>query len=272
MFKRFLFLLLFLPNAIFAYIDEPYHETAFIGPSNTFYGLAYFSFYKTDHFWNKQGKKLPTFNTFDKIAYRLDMEYDISCRQAIFLKGGYAMVDEQLNGRSRGLEDLEASWQYLFFGDECSALSGKVSAFIPIGPKKSSVRYGQMGGEFKILYSKIFERWQRNCWYDLGLGYRMYHGFPSDQIQTHLSIGCTILPYIWLISTTRLHYGLFNGDTKANRNNVCFNPNFRLLTTQIEGILNVYKHVLVTAGGFIHLWGENIGAGGGFYSGLWFIF
>lgn len=272
MFKKILIPLLFLPNLIFAYIDEPYHDTAFIGPGNTFYGLTYFSYYRTDHFWNKHGKKLSTFNKFNRKSYRLDMEYDINCRNAVFLKGGYTMVGEQLNGNSRGIEDPEASWQHLFFRDECSAFSGKATAIFPIGPHKSCVRYGKFGGELKLLYSRMFKLLQRCWWYDLALGYRMYSGFPSDQIRSNFSVGCTITPSIWLISTTELYYGLFNGDTKANPNNICFNPNFRLLTTQIEGILQVYKYVLITAGGFFHLWGENIGAGGGFYSGLWITF
>lgn len=272
MFKKILLFLWVLPKLVFAYIDEPYHDTAFIGPANSFYGLAYFSYYKTDHFWNEHGKKLPTFNKFNRKSYRLDMEYDINCRNAVFLKDGYSMVDESLNGRSRGLEDPEASWQYLLYGNCTSAFSGKATVIIPVGPKKSCIRYGKFGGELKLLYSKIFELLQRGWWYDLGLGYRMYSGFPSDQIRANCCIGCAITPCIWLISTTRLDYGVFNGDEKANPNNICFNPNFRLLSTQIEGIVKVYKHVLLTGGGFFHLWGENIGAGGGFYSGMWIIF
>jgi hypothetical protein len=273
MYKKLLALLLLLPvSCLMAFIDEPYHETAFIGPANTFYGLTYFSYYKTDHFWNKQGKKLPTFNTFSRKSYRLDMEYDINCLNAVFLQGGYTMVDESLNGRSRGIEDLETSWQHLFYRKGCSAFSGKATLIIPIGPKKSCVRYGQWGGELKILYSRLFNLLQRCCWYDLGLGYRIYSGFPSDQVRANLSIGCNLMPYVWLINTTRLDYGVFNGRAKANPNNICFNPNYRLLETQIEGLIQVYKYVLVTAGGYFHLWGENIGAGGGFYSGLWITF
>ncbi len=272
MFKKFLIVFFIFPALVQAYIDEPYHDSAFIGPAHTFYGLTYFSYYKTDHFWNQHGRKLPTFNKFNRKSYRLDMEYDISSCNAFFLKGGYTMVEEQLNGNSRGLEDPEASWQHLFYRDHCSAFSGKLTAIIPIGPHKSCVRYGRWGGEIKFLYSRVFEFLQRTWWTDLGLGYRMYSGFPSDQIRSDVSIGCTLLPYVWIISSTRLDYGVFNGDGKANPNNVCFNPNFRLLTTQIQGIIEVYKHVSITVGGYFHLWGENVGAGGGFYSGLWIIF
>ena len=155
MFKKLFILLWSVPNLIFAYLDEPYHDSAFIGPPHTFYGLAYFSYYQTDQFWNKQGKKLPTYNKFNRKTYRLDMEYDINHHQALFLKEGYTMVDETLNGRSRGLEDLEASYQYLFCGDSCYALSGKATVIAPLGSKKSCVRYGRWGGEIKFLYSNL---------------------------------------------------------------------------------------------------------------------
>lgn len=267
----FLFPLFFAQKA-FSYIDEPYHETAFIGPPQTFYGLTYYSYYHTNRFWNQQGRKLPTFNQFRRHSYRLDMEYDINCRHALFMKGGYTMTEEQLNGRSRGLEDPEASWQYLFLRQVDSAFSGKLTTMIPIGQPKSSVRYGQWGIELKLLYSRCFDCMRHNCWVDTTLGYRLYAGFPSDQIRASFSLGTAINSFSWLISSTKLYYGLSNGDSKLRRNNICFNPNFRLLTTQIQGIVKIYEIFSLTAGGFLHLWGENSGAGGGFYNGLWIIF
>lgn len=272
MFRKYLALLIFLPGVILAYIDEPYHETAFIGPPLTFYGLSYFSLYKTDHFWNKNGKKHPTFNKFRRSSYRLDLEYDLNCQHAIFLESGYTMVDESLNGRSRGVEDPEASWQYLFYRNSNTAFAVKTTLIIPAGHKKSCVRYGVWGGELKLLYSKLFGLLQTDCWYDLGLGYRMYSGFPSDQLRGNFSLGCQPFPCLWLISTTHIDYGLFNGNEKSNPNNVCFNPNYRLLTTQMEGILKIYQSIFLDAGGYFHLWGENTGAGGGFYSGAWLVF
>ena len=200
------------------------------------------------------------------------MEYDITARQAVYLKGGYSMVNERLNGRSRGIEDPEASWQCLLYGDQGSAFSGRLTAIVPIGDKKCCIRYGKFGVEFKLLYSRIFELFNRQWWYDLNLGYRTYTGFPSDQLRSNFSIGCTITPNFWILSSTQLYYGLGHGDSQVNRNNICFNSNFRLLTTQVQGIIQIYKHLALNAGGFFHLWGENVGAGGGVYGGAWVIF
>ena len=121
--------------------------------------------------------KIPTFNTFDRQSYRLDMEYDITSNQAVYLKGGYTRVNERLNGRSRCMEDPEVSWQCLFYGDRCSAFSGRLTAIIPAGDKKCCVRYGKFGVEFKFLYSRIFELFDRQWWVDLNLGYRTFTGF-----------------------------------------------------------------------------------------------
>lgn len=182
------------------------------------------------------------------------------------------MTEEKLNGHSRGFEDPELSWQVLLFKNSSSAFSAKLTGIIPIGPTKSCIRYGKMGGELKFLYSKIFQSLKKPCWIDLGLGYRLYNGFPSDQMNANVSLGYTLVPHVWILSSTQLYYGLFNGKTKFNQNNICFNPNFRLLTTQIQAIAQIYTHLSLNLGGFIHLWGENVGCGGGVYCGTWFIF
>ena len=272
MIKKLFILFFTLPVALFGYIDEPYHDTAFMGPPKTLYSLFYGSYYRTDHFWNKHGKKLPTFNHFEKQDYRLDLEYAINKRHSVFLKGGYSLVNEEINRNSRGFEDVEASWQANIFTKHLSALSAKTTLIIPSGNTKSCIRYGKFGGELKLLYSKVFYIFNKQFWTDFTLGYRMYSGFPSDQIVSSASFGVTLKPYLWLISSTNLNYGVFNGKTSANFNNIVFNPNFRLLTTQLQGIVQLHKHVSITLGGFIHLWGENVGQGGGGYGGVWFIY
>lgn len=272
MIKKIIAFILCFSSSLFGYIDEPFHDSAFIGTPRTFYGLTYLSYYKTNHFWNKHGKRLPTFNKFDRKTYRLDMEYDITENQAVYMKGGYTMLDESLNGRSRGIEDTEFSWQCLFQGNDCQALSGRFTAIIPVGPKKSCVRYGKFGAEFKLLYSRIIDFLDHEWWYDIGAGYRAYSGFPSDQLRADFSVGCAITPRAWVLSSMQLYYGLFNGESKFNQNNICFNPNFRLLTTQVQGIIQIHQYLSFNVGGFLHLWGENVGAGGGFYGGTWLIF
>ncbi|MBN9377741.1 MAG: hypothetical protein J0H93_05145 [Chlamydiales bacterium] len=272
MFKKLLTIIFLTPSLLIAYIDEPYHETAFIGPAHTFYGLSYYSYYHTKHFWDSQGKRLPSFNPFTRKSYRLDMEYTLSSSQSVFVKGGYTMVEERLNGNSRGIEDPEASWQTLLYADTRSALSGKLTLIIPVGPKKSCVRFGQWGGEIKVLYSKIFDHWKIPFWIDMGLGYRLYGGFPSDQIRASLSIGWKGTARFWLISSSQLYYGVGNGKKDANQNNICFHPNFRLLTSQVQAIYQMFDCLAFNIGGYLHLWGENIGAGGGFYAGSWILF
>lgn len=272
MLKKLFTLLLLIPSYLLGYIDEPYHETAFIGPGSTFYGLTYYSYYQTDHFWNQNGKKLDLFENFRRHTYRLDLEYALNTKNSFFLKGGYTTVEEKLNGNSRGIEDPEISWQRLLKENDNSALSFKATFIIPVGQKKSCVRYGKFGGEAKLLYSRTFNWLERPFWYDLTLGYRAYNGYPSDQARASASLGCQVFSRLWLIGSSQLYYGLFNGHSSGNFNRTCLNPNFRLLNTQFQCIVDVYKNFSITLGGYAHLWGENIGSGGGFYSGLWAIF
>ena len=95
----------FVPALLSAYVDEPFHQSAFIGPSHVFYGLPYGTHYVTDNFWNQKGKKLKSFNHFARDAVRIDLEYTLDERNSLFAKGGYARVQEKLHGKSQGFED-----------------------------------------------------------------------------------------------------------------------------------------------------------------------
>lgn len=269
MFKKIFFIFLLSPLFLWGYSDEPYHDTAFIGPSKAFYELVYAQYYTTNHFWNAHGKKLPAFNHFNRQSYRYDCEYAVNHSNSIFFKVGYSTVHETLHRKSQGLEDPELSWQHLCYEDKFSACSIKATAIIPAGSLKSCIRYGKAGAEAKLLYSRYL---LPNVWCDLGAAYRCYQGFPSDQIRADASFGWSIFPGIWLLSSTHLDFGLWNGNGKKNLNNICFNPNFRLLTTQVQAILRVWKFVSITIGGFVHVWGQNAGAGEGGYCGLWVVF
>src|SRR5262249_47998950 len=133
----------------------------------------------------------------------------------------------------------------------------------------SSIRYGKGGVEVDLLYSSRFQFRQRSGWYDLLLGYRHYQGFPSDQIRSSGAIGYIFSSYIQTIATLELDYVGFNGKAEKNLNNIVFHPNYRLLTGKLEAVIRLFSPFSVSLGGYQHLWGQNVGAGGGFFCGLW---
>lgn len=252
--------------------EEPHYQTAFIGNAGDCESLWSYSDYSTDHFWNKHGKKLPTFNHFFRKDCHLYAECALNFCNSLFIHGGYAVIDESLNGHCRGVEDIEMGWKWLIHSGQTSALTSQLMAIIPAGRKKSSIRYGEGGAEFSLLYSDQFFLCQRSGWYDLALGYRHYTGFPSDQIRSNVALGYNVIPRLHLIVTSDLIYGLWNGNSHCNFNNVTLNPNFRLLKGHIECVVNLCSHISISFGAYRHLWGRNVGTGGGWFGGLWIDF
>lgn len=264
-------LLIFLPmNAIHA--QEPHHTTAYIGQAGEIDALLTYSTYFTDHCWNSNGKKLPTHNHFFQSSYLLFAEVALNPSNSFTFNGGYSAVEESLNGNSRGIQDIECGWKHLLHATDLSSLTTQLIGIIPIGDTKTSIRYAQPGVELDVLYSSTSFIYQHQTWCDLGIGYRYYQGFPSDLIWAQSAVGYEIYPRFCTIVSAQLDYGLFNGESKMHFNNVVFNSNYRLMTLQLEFLINIFSHGSISLGGFWHAWGQNIGTGGGYFGGTWINF
>lgn len=265
-------LLVILPFSLCAFSVEPHHKTAFIGAPGEVDLLPTYSYYMTDHFWNKRGKRLKAFNRFRKHSGLLYAEYAFNGCNSFTFNGGYSRICESLNGNSQGFEDSEVGWKHLFYENDSSAFTVEVIGIIPSGKKKSSFRYGQFGAEVNGLFSRYFNICDRWAWVDASLGYRYYSGFPSDQIRSSLAVGYFVTSQLQVIASMQLDYGLFNGVARRNRNHIAFNANYRLLSAKLEAAMRVTSWLTLTAGGYGHLWGQNVGTGGGVFGAVWLDF
>lgn len=270
--KKLIISFVFFPLVLLeALSEQPHHTTAYIGRPNSLNTLISYSNYSTDHFWNSQGKKLPTFNNFQRHSYLLYSEYALNTRNSLSLNGGYSTVTESLNGSSQGIEDIELGWKFLISQNKSSAFTTQVIAIIPSGDRKSSFRYGQFGGQVGLLYSKFFCLYKQSGWVDLNIAYRFYKGFPSDQMRASLSLGYDLNSKITIIGSGQLDYGLSKNRQKFDVNNITLNPSYKLFKARLECLINLYSHVSLTIGGFQHVWGRDTGTGGGFFVGTWII-
>lgn len=252
---------------------EPHHTTAFIGDDGQIDVLNAFSTYRTRSFWNKHGQKRSTHSHFDRNTYFLYVEYALNRCNSVSFNGGYSMVDEKLNGRSRSLKDIELAWKHLINASPVSALTVQLTGIVPVGDRKPSIRYGQGGAQASLLYSRVYSlNGTSRLWYDLDLGYRWYTGYPSDQLRGSAALGLEISPAWWLIGSGQLEYSLSNGRVGTRWNAVTLHPNYRLFNAQLEAVRKLFSHTYITIGGYMHLWGEHVGAGGGFFGGAWLDF
>jgi len=265
-----LLMLIAVPFLLRAADGEPHHTTAFISPPGTFESIAAYSFYKTDHFWNKNGRRLPSYNHFELSSAYLYSEYALNFCNSFTFNGRYDSIDETLNGHHQGFEEIEFGWKHLLLGDDKRAFTTQFLAIIPGGKTKTSLRYGECGVQFNLLYSEIFSVFKKCGWCDFALGYRYYQHFPSDQIRASAAIGYDILPKGLIILSTQIEYGLYNGGRHHHISNIRLNPNYRLISIQMEGVITPIQHFSAILGAFSHLWGRNVGVGGGIFGGVRF--
>jgi hypothetical protein len=249
--------------------EEPHHTTAFISQPGTVDTLLTYSRYDTDHFWSRSGKKFAAYNRFKQSSYLIYSEYAWSRTNSLFVHGGYAIADESMNGTSRAVRDIELGWKHLLKESKRSALTLECILSVPCGHMKSSLRFGKWGAQIGLLYSRIFTLAKFEAWTDVGIGYRAYQGFPSDEMDAFCAVGYRATSSICFIATAQLESSLFNGNARKNLNNIAFHPNRRRVMGKMECLIRLMKKGSLSVGAFQHFWGQNVGAEGGYFCGLW---
>lgn len=228
--------------------------------------------YNTRHFWNKEGKRRPSHNDFRQKEVGLCLEYMPEPDDILAVKVAYDHIEESLEGNSNGFTDVEAIWAHALFPIKCGRLWSKLTAIIPSGKEKHSLRYGRFGAELDLIYSGVYSLCGRDLYYLCGLGYRFYSGFPSDQLRAQVDILYNLRSnwYIWCKGD--LQYGVFNGKRREHFNQILYNANYRLLKLEARLVGYLSDWFYVDAGYFEFVWGENVGTGGGFIGGFGFVY
>lgn len=238
---------------------------------NVDFNLRYHT-YKTSHVWTKSGKKIPTWNTFKLQELKLFTTIYVLDNDCVSLNTSYMQIEESLNGNTRGFTDLESTWTHCFYKTSKRTLSSQVVAIIPSGGQKCELRYGRFGGELGLLFSHILALYQREIFFDLSAGYRLYTGFPSDQVRSSLIIGSQLADWIYLEARSDLECGIYNGKSQLRTPLVRLNANYRLFKMQLRAVLNVYQNIYLGGGYEGNIWGRRVGTGGGFFAETWAIF
>lgn len=229
-----------------------------------FYCDAKYSYYNTQHFWNSDGSRKKAHNDFRKMMGVAYIEYGLTDCDTLTANFGWARIDESVNGRVFGFNDVEIGWKhYLFQKGNFYFTSQAILIVPPEKVYKPGLRYGRWGGEIDILATRIFN----DGWTDLKLGYRHYNGFPSDQIRADALFYYQPFSRITLCAGALLEYGVYNGHSKLNQSYILYAPEYRLLKARIEAYWCVYKCASLSIGYEQHLWGRDVGTGGKVYGG-----
>lgn len=225
--------------------------------------------YKTTSFWNREGVRMPTYNTFRQKEIEAELQYGLTWTDTISLRTFFERFEENLNGNRQGFRQVQLGWRHRLLDFKKHCISSEVYLLIP--PKRGytpPVRYGEWGGEANLIAYRYFCIKKRVGYYDFRLGYRKYCGFPSDQIRFKGEIGIPLIPSLLAITALRLEYGLFNGQKQFNASLEELNPNYRLLILDLHAKYCLFKGFQIRCGLTKHLWGQNVGTGGSLFGGI----
>ncbi len=156
------------------------------------------------------------------------------------------------------MEARIGSWRNNVFAFQATAIIPSEHGYTP------ALRYGEYGVEAKFHQSLQIHVSVRSLHVSVGLGYRWYHGYPSDQIRQDATLIIRPADRLSLYASSYLDYGVFNGERRLNQSLIWLNPNYRLWKVQVGVCCRLYKQSWISLNYFRHLWGENVGRNGGF--------
>jgi hypothetical protein len=237
-------------------------------PCGGIYASTTYSSYETDHFWNASGDKRNAFNDCALTEWTLHTAYGLTKRDTLSVRCAWGRVEESLNGRVFGFEDVEIGWKHYIGSMRGFLITTEIIGIIPVANGyKPGLRYGKYGGEINLLASKGFSLCNILGGHDLRIGYRAYQGFPSDQIRADYSLTVRPFKQVTIANSLQLEYGVWNGKQRIDACNFLLNPNYRLLRYRLEGRFQFLRWISLFAGYQYHIWGRNVGTEGGFFGG-----
>lgn len=231
-------------------------------PTDSYLGCQYL-YYATNNLWTNHGSNIPAHNEFMRHDTKAYGGFDMNTRSCIWAQGGFDSVNQQINPNRTGFEDFNLGVYRAFFDDQISSYGCGLQMDIPGGEPRAALRYGAWAGEFYVNYQNHI-----NCaHYSFDLGYRVYTKHVSDAIRAAFRVDWPFSRRLQLTAQGDLDFALFNGKRNFYDNRMAFNPNTRLFKAKVIGVYQITKMFYLNAGYFKHIWGQNVGTGGGVFGG-----
>lgn len=231
-------------------------------PTDSYVGGQY-AYYSANNLWTHSGANLPAHNEFMQHDCKGYGGFDFNLESCIWAQGGFASVRQQVNPDRQGFEDFNLGYYRAVVQTPDSSYGYGLQANIPGGEPRAALRYGAWAGEFYVNYQNYI----RCAHYSFDLGYRVYSKNVSDAIRAAFRVDWPFTRRIQLTAQGDLDFALFNGKKKFYDNRMAFNPNTRLFKAKVLGVYQITNMFYINAGYFKHVWGQNVGSGGGVFGG-----
>lgn len=243
----------------------------------SFFSLQLYS-YQTEDAFDSDGNKEKRGGIFRKTEINPYFEYGLTNKDTIVVNLYYDWLYDgapEPSENNNGFADIELGWRRLLFKTDPHVVTFQALSIIPTGynlQDSPRLGYDSFGLEGSLSYGRYFKWFGKYGFLDTSLGLRKYFGYPSDQIRSSAYIGYDLLKPLQIIGSGELHYGLNNGSERQIASNIIAQPNYRLLKLTLMLRYRLTPKYSIVGGAYKHVWGQDTGAGGGVYGGLWINF
>ncbi|MCS7262752.1 MAG: hypothetical protein NZ560_04990 [Aquificaceae bacterium] len=243
--------------------------SAFVKSEGELFLSPSFYYYRASKFYDREGNRRDIGCKFTKREVQLYGEYGLTEKTTLTFKLPYAQLECGADRTSR-LGDLEVGFVRNLRRDKSSSLSTYGTLLVPTGYSiQDNLRlgYGRLGAEGGLLYGLS----GKGGFFDSGLGYRYYFGYPSSHVRGYLSGAYSLASNLQLYSMLDAQIGLGDGKTKRVGRNLVLEPDYKLLQAYVGPRL-ILGSASVLVGYQRVLWGRKTGDGSGFFMSLWYGF
>ncbi len=243
------------------------------GNDNFFLSLKA-EYYETDSYWDRDGEKNPLASPFRKLSIQPYLEYGLSDRGTLVAKFFYDRLDNGMQTNT-GLADLELGYRRLIGQRDGTYLSLGAMALVPLGyslEDTPQLGYSRFGLEGTTVLGRGWSTNGKNGYFESGIRYRHYFGYPPGQLRFFLVIGQDVANRLQLIFENELHWSLSESELYTVNDRASIDAYYRLFKTTLHARLRISETHSLVLSGFKHLWGKNTGAGGGVSLSLWMEF
>lgn len=254
-------LLVFLPYTVFA--------SAWVRKEGEFF-LSISSYYqKAKKYLDEDGDRKSIGCTFEKRELQVYGEYGIDPRHTLTFKLPYDWLKCGRDETS-GFGDLEVGLIKNLKGGKNYSFSVYGNLLVPTGysiKDNPRIGYGRPALEGGFLYG-FSGKWG---FWDSGVGYRYYFGYPSSQIRAYGGGGINLTQNIQLLTFLDAQIGLGDGKRKALGENVFLEPDYKLLQISVAPRIS-FGRLSLMPGYQKVLYGRKTGDAHGLFFNLWYSF
>ncbi len=243
--------------------------SAWVRQEGEFFISTSFNYQKATKYYDKDSKRRPIGCTFEKRELQIYGEYGIDPKHTAVFKLPYSWL-ECGDGKTSGLGDIELGIIRNIWKGQRDSLSLYGNLIMPPGysiKDNPRIGYGRFAVEGGLLYG-FSGNWG---FWDSGMGYRYYFGYPSSQIRAYGGGGINITQSLQLLTFVDAQIGLGNGKRKSIGENVFLEPDYKLVQVNIAPRIKLGNLSLVP-GYQKTLYGKRAGDAHGFFFNLWYSF